>query len=262
VKESTLNERESAAGVRKRVAYVAQLALPPSLPATCFARLLGGTDEAAAFGGLIESLGLGDEVELCAVHADQGEVPLLDYDAVVLGGSFASVNDELPWQTRLLNWIPQYRAAGRPLLGICGGHQLVARAFGGTVRRRASGPVLGTLPVTLTDAGRQHWLFEGLGAAPRFQFANFDHVAQLPESAVLLASREEIVAAADYGDGWVTTQFHPEVACDRLATYWHALVEDDELRFSFAAGAERLIGNFLHRALKATLVSVPDHAIP
>jgi len=230
-----------------RLAYIAQLAVPHGVDRRAFARLLGGDDEVEAFQGLLAALDLDGVFDLIGVHADRGEAPSLDYDAVIVGGSFASVNDRHPWQAPLLGWLERYRATGRPLLGICGGHQLACSALGGTVIQREQGPVLGTIAAELSDAGRGHWLFDGMGGAPLFQFAHFDHVTHMPSGARVLATCQGTVAAADLGGDWVSTQFHPEVACDRLAAYYHALVEDREVRFGYVVGAERLIGNFLRR---------------
>jgi GMP synthase-like glutamine amidotransferase len=233
----------------RRLAYIAQLAVPPGIDQRPFRRLLGGSDEVVAFRGLLESLEEGDAFELVGIHVDKGEEPDLSYDAVIVGGSFASVNDRHPWQTSLSEWLLRYRATGRPLLGICGGHQIASTSLGGSVERRETGMVLGTLPAQLSEAGRRHWLFEGMGNAPLFQFAHFDHVVRAPASATILGTCIETIAALDLGGNWVSTQFHPEIACDRLAAYYHAAVADDQLRFAYAVGTERLIGNFLRRVI-------------
>ncbi len=242
-------EAGGQAGRRLRVAYVAQLAPPPSLDLGLFCRLQGGWDETEAFRALVDLLGHGDSVEVIGVHADRGESPALDYDAVVLGGSFASVNDGHDWQRRLLGWLDEWRQTGRPMLGICGGHQLAALALGGNVARREDGPVVGTLATDLTEAGRGHWLFADMGEAPLFQFAHFDHVTQLPAGSTVLATRDGTIAALDFGGEWVSTQFHPETTGDRLATYWNSLITEESSRFYFLSGCERLIGNFLERAV-------------
>ncbi|MBJ7437980.1 MAG: type 1 glutamine amidotransferase [Sphingopyxis sp.] len=234
-----------------RLAFVAQLAVPEGADPRIFARLQGGADDAAAFRGVFDTLDHAPRFELHAVHADRGEEIGLDYDAVVLGGSVASVNDVLPWQVGLASWLARWREIGRPLLGICGGHQLMAQAMGGTVSRRATGPFVGSRTARMTVDGADHWLFAGLGPDPRFQFAHFDHVSTMPEGGRVLALGAETVAAADYGGGWVSVQFHPEVSCDRLATLWYGLT-DDRTAFEYLHGCERLIDNFLAYAVAAT----------
>jgi GMP synthase-like glutamine amidotransferase len=58
-----------------------------------------------------------------------------DADGIVLLGSRASAHDDLPWLRALGAWLlPVLRGATPlPLLGICFGHQLVAKLAGGTV---------------------------------------------------------------------------------------------------------------------------------
>lgn len=232
-----------------RLAFVAQLAIPEDADHRAFRRLSGAGDDAEAFRSVFETMDVASSFVLDAFHADRGELPDLDYDAVILGGSVASVNDNLPWQWALGDWLLRWRSTGRPLLGICGGHQMMAQILGGSVVRRRQGPISGTRPAVLTADGHGHWLFEGLGVDPLFQFAHFDHIGRLPEGGRALAMGADTIAAADFGDDWVSVQFHPEVSCDRLATFWHYFTED-RARFEFLPGRERLISNFLRRALK------------
>lgn len=51
---------------------------------------------------------------------------------VIVLGSGASVNDDLPWQTALAAWL-RPRIGGVPALGLCYGHQLFASVLGGDV---------------------------------------------------------------------------------------------------------------------------------
>jgi GMP synthase (glutamine-hydrolysing) len=53
--------------------------------------------------------------------------------ALMILVSSSSVNDRLPWQSPLEIWLKQQLEKGKPTLGLCYGHQLLAYLFGGKV---------------------------------------------------------------------------------------------------------------------------------
>ena len=62
------------------------------------------------------------------------------YDVIFIGGSHYSAYEDLPWISTLMDVLPQYAATGRVrLVGLCFGHQLLARALGGSVGKNPSG---------------------------------------------------------------------------------------------------------------------------
>eukprot|EP01046_Picozoa_sp_COSAG06_P056605 COSAG06_NODE_10762_length_1621_cov_2.371222_2_plen_254_part_00 len=87
------------------------------------------------------------------------------FDAIVLGGTFHGVYEGRPWQLPLRGWLEAHRKTGKPLLGICGGHQAMAVATGGTVARRPGGPQVGSIAVDVTAAGAEHPLLGALATA-------------------------------------------------------------------------------------------------
>jgi len=117
------------------------------------------------------------------------------------------------------------QAADLPILGLCGGHQLIALAYGtpvGLMRRLEEGeedvcPDLGPgyhkewgfTPVRLLKADP---IFEGLGEEPVFFQAHYWEVKEVPPGFELLASTDvcRIQAIRHVGRLVYGTQFHPE----------------------------------------------------
>jgi len=131
---------------------------------------------------------------------------------IVLGGSMgANDDDRHPFLYDLKLFIRQVVSAGVPYLGVCLGGQLLAAALGAQVVSNRW-EELGSLPVTLTGAGREDLLFSGLPAEiDTFQWHHdsFD----IPTGGVLLASSPACQHQAfRVGDCAWGTQFHPEVA--------------------------------------------------
>lgn len=64
-------------------------------------------------------------------------------DAVLITGSPAGVYDTLPWMDPLRDFIRRAHDRGTRMVGICFGHQIIADALGGEVRKSEKGWGLG-----------------------------------------------------------------------------------------------------------------------
>lgn len=53
------------------------------------------------------------------------------FQAVVLSGSITATHDQSPWVKALDAWVKRYLELKRPFLGVCYGHQTLARVLGG-----------------------------------------------------------------------------------------------------------------------------------
>jgi GMP synthase-like glutamine amidotransferase len=132
------------------------------------------------------------------------------FDGYVITGSPASVNDDsLPWVGQLLDFIRAVHAGRQPLIGLCFGHQAVARALGGQVARNAAGWGLGTAP-THWQAARP-WMTPPQ-ASTTLMAAHNEQVTRMPEGAVCLGGRGFCpIGSMQIGQHIWTTQFHPEM---------------------------------------------------
>lgn len=131
--------------------------------------------------------------------------------AVFGGGQNALDDESSPFLPQICDLIRDFHAAQKPVLGICLGSQLIARAFGG--RNIIGRPIeFGWHEVKPTDAGKVDPVLSALGdGAPLFHWHNdtFD----LPEGAVhLAASAQTPHQAFRMGHATYAIQFHFEAA--------------------------------------------------
>jgi GMP synthase-like glutamine amidotransferase len=148
--------------------------------------------------------------------------------AIVLGGPMAADDDaNYPVFRPMLDLLQRFHADDKPLLGICLGSQVLARLFGGTVRRYEGGLEFGYVPLALTDAGAADPLLRGNGRAQRIMQWHED-TFDLPPGAVQLMSGADCpVQAFRVGRSAYAFQCHFEahaaIVEDWLDAYGHSL---------------------------------------
>ena len=98
-----------------------------------------------------------------------------------------------------------------PILAVCGGHQLVAQAFGAAVRRMPGGAEEHGRYFDVR-CERADPIFAGLRETPRFMEFHHDEVAEVHRDFVHLASTEAcaVQALRHRTRTLYSTQFHPE----------------------------------------------------
>jgi GMP synthase (glutamine-hydrolysing) len=138
-------------------------------------------------------------------------VDLDRYDAFVISGSPASATEDRSWILKELDFIEAADRRGMPVLGVCFGSQLLARAYYGVEAVQQSlQPEFGWHLVRRTP--QEDVLFEGMPA----QFTSFQYhtevVRSQPDMQVLATSDLVAVQAfrVDSKPVW-GTQFHLEV---------------------------------------------------
>lgn len=126
---------------------------------------------------------------------------------LITGSRFGAYEDH-PWIAPLEAFIRDVRDAGVPMVGICFGHQVIARALGGRVAKSDKGWGVGVHEYKI-----RNWP-EELGPPPatmRLRAFHQDQVETLPEGAEVIASSPFCEYAALWYPGFaVTFQAHPE----------------------------------------------------
>mgnify|MGYP001412752447 CR=1 FL=1 len=132
-----------------------------------------------------------------------------DGDAWIITGSKYSVYDNYDWIKELVSFTSDLIKNNKPVLGICFGHQVIAKAIGGEVLKNPLGWELGSYKVSLTDDGRSNNLFAGINDNDIVYESHQDIVGNLPTSAKILANTVKSIQSFCYKNSY-GVQFHPE----------------------------------------------------
>jgi len=159
---------------------------------------------------------LGFEMPVVKAHAGEALGPALERTrprGLIVTGSPLSVMENAPWMLELGEELLAAGERGTPVLGVCFGHQLLARAAGGQVVLSPHGREIGTVRVQLSNAGRRDPLFAWSDANEiEVQATHMDAVDPLPAGATVLASNENSAAQAyRLSETVAGVQFHPEL---------------------------------------------------
>lgn len=154
--------------------------------------------------------------------------PLDSYGAVlVFGGAMhADQDDRHPWLREENAFLERLLFERIPVLGVCLGVQLLAKAAGASVFR-AERPEVGWYEVELTDGARNDPLLSTLPA--RFDAFQWHYYSYgLPAGAVELALSERCTQAFRLGDSSWGIQFHAEVTQEQVADWIENELDDDD----------------------------------
>ena len=165
--------------------------------------------------GLLGRVVRAQGLPIVSAHAWEGDLDGMrarDFAGIVpLGGSMQSWDEaRLPYLRRERELLREAVDDGVPVMGICLGAQLLARALGAEVRT-AERPEVGWLPVEATPEAADDALLAHLREPVGVYQWHLD-VFDLPEGAVRLArSAQSEHQAFRYGERTWGLQFHPEV---------------------------------------------------
>lgn len=138
----------------------------------------------------------------------------------IITGAHAMVSEELEWSLKLEKYIKQIAAKNIPLLGICYGHQLIAKALGGKSDFNKKGEEIGRVNIKrsvnslndplLKDFPQQFYAFE----------THYQSAVKLPPNALILASNsKDKHQAVRFTPSTWGVQFHPEFDANIMKEY-------------------------------------------
>ena len=154
------------------------------------------------------------DIELKIYDVTNADYPesINECDGYLITGSKLSVYDDVQWIRDLEAYIHLLHSKKKALLGVCFGHQLIAKALGGEVRKAKEGWVLGLQDYQFHQSFP--WLNE-MNTMVKLIHSHQDQVISLPDKAELVASNHLVPHAMYFiGNHIMSIQGHPEFTND------------------------------------------------
>jgi GMP synthase (glutamine-hydrolysing) len=180
--------------------------------------------------GILGDLLKKDGFEIKIVLAKSEEIPDVKPDAIIILGAPESANDDLPYLKKELELIRDAVKKNIPVLGICLGSQLIAKAYGARVYK---GPKkeIGFYNDVEFDNIEKSKIFSGI-KSPALVFHWHGDTFDLPENAIRLAHSKDYQNQAIKIGSAVGIQFHLEVD-EPTIKLWLEKSRDDLSRVSY-----------------------------
>lgn len=190
-------------------------------------------------------------------RAPEDDLPesMRGFDRLILSGSRTSCLEEGPWISKLDALLREAIREGKPTLGVCYGHQAIARVLGGReILRKGQAGEFGWTEIEVVERAP---LFEGLPDKFWSFSSHYEEVAELPKGVRLLARSAGCAIQSCrledlpiYG-----IQFHPEKdlpSADKSIAGWkkddrrdRILHEKRGKKLYDPTVGDRIFGNFL-----------------
>ena len=203
---------------------------------------------------------LGDDIK--KYKAMKKEFPE-DPEIVVISGSTSGIYEDEEWIESLVEKTEEYIANDIPVLGLCFGKQVIAKAMGAEVVQMDDYEI-GYRPVEMEDSE----IFEGLSSIEYPFNTHQDKVRDLPEELEVIAQTDVCIQAVQHAEKPVYgVQFHPELTPDVAEKAIRTKEIDEERKqrllrevnepnFDRARRVLKIFENFMEQAEKQQKLSV------
>lgn len=159
--------------------------------------------------GVLGELLKKDGADIKTVLAKSEEIPDIKPDVIIILGAPESANDDLPYLKKELELIHQSVEKNIPVLGICLGSQLIAKAFGARVYKGTKKEIGFYNDIEFDNSDKSR-LFSGI-KSPATVFHWHGDTFDLPKNAIRLAHSKDYQNQAIKIGSAVGIQFHLEV---------------------------------------------------
>lgn len=158
---------------------------------------------------------------------DLDDIDPLAPDFVLIMGAPIGVYqaEHFPFVYKEIDMVSRRIEAGKPVMGVCFGAQLIAKALGSDVYPGAHGKEVGWHPLILHEDGRDHPA-RHLDGSKTNMFHWHGDTFDLPREAKLLASSDKYRQIYSYEDHVLGSQCHLEVRDVRLQEWYVANIAE------------------------------------
>jgi GMP synthase (glutamine-hydrolysing) len=165
----------------------------------------------------------------------------LNYDTIITMGGPMGVHDDAlyPFLREEIRFLRKVIEGNVPLLGICLGAQLIARACDAAVEKAANREI-GWKNIFITEEGKKDMLFQGIPGVMRV-FQWHEDTFEIPEGATFLAAGWGCENQAFRYRNAFGLQFHIEVTREMLSQWFEGSPELDQILEGYEESESDLI---------------------